>query len=157
MRAGDLAGVEALGNRIHAALPESPAVFAERLALFPAGALVAEHRGALAAYTLAHPWTLSAPPPLDVLLQRLPARPDCLYLHDIVVEPVRRQLGLAAAIIGWMPVLAQAAGLAWIELVAVLGTHNFWRGHGFAAVEDAMLAPYLAKYGAAAALMRRAV
>ncbi|MGE0154474.1 MAG: GNAT family N-acetyltransferase [Reyranellaceae bacterium] len=157
MRAVDLPAVQALGNRIHATLPESAAVFAERCALFPAGAWAAEHRGHLAAYALFHPWRALKPPPLDSLLGAIPAAADILYLHDVVVDPVRRSLGLAGAMIGCLPAIAGALSLPAIELVAVLGTANFWRGHGFVPVEDARLAEALAKYGDGACLMRRTV
>lgn len=155
MRASDLPAVEALGNRIHATLPESPAVFAERCALFPAGAWVAEHKGRLAGYTLFHPWRSLNPPPLDSMLGRIPRDADTLYLHDVVVDPLRRSLGLAGAMIERLPPIAQALSLPSIELVAVLGTANFWRGHGFTAIEHPGLAASLAKYGEGACLMRR--
>ena len=157
MRATDLAAVEALGNRIHAALPESSTVFAERCALFPAGSWVAEHRGHLAAYALFHPWRGLAPPPLDTLLGGLPANADVLYLHDIVVDPIRRSLGLAGAAIERLPLIARALSLPAIELIAVLGTANFWRGHGFAVVDNPALTGTLTKYGEGACLMRRAL
>jgi GNAT superfamily N-acetyltransferase len=155
MRALDLPAVQALGNRIHASLPESAAVFAERCALFPAGAWVAEYRGHLAGYALFHPWKALQPPPLDSLLGALPSPADTLYLHDIVVDPIRRSLGLGGAMIEYLPLIARTLSLPAIELVAVLGTANFWRGHDFAAVENAALAPILAKYGEGACLMRR--
>jgi GNAT superfamily N-acetyltransferase len=155
MRAADLAAVEALGNRIHAALPESSTVFAERCALFPAGSWVAEHRGHLAAYALFHPWRALDPPPLDSLLGAIPANADTLYLHDVVVDPIRRSLGLAGAMIERLPLIARALSLSSIELIAVLGTANFWRGHGFVAIDDPALAATLAKYGDGACLMRR--
>lgn len=155
MRASDLPSVEALGNRIHATMPESAAVFAERCALFPPGAWVAEHRGRLAGYTLFHPWRHLQPPPLDSLLGGLPAHPDILYLHDVVVDPMRRSLGLAGAMIERLPLIARSLALPAIELVAVLGTANFWRGHGFMALENPALAAPLAKYGEGACLMRR--
>lgn len=157
MQSHDIGPVEALGNRIHSTLPEDAAVFAERLALFPAGCFVADHRNALAAYALCHPWRAGDPPALNALLGFIPSNASVLYLHDIVVDPIRRSLGHAGAMIGHLPVLAAAIGLPAIELVAVLGTANFWRGHGFATVGDAALAPVLAKYGDGASLMRRAV
>jgi GNAT superfamily N-acetyltransferase len=162
MRAVDLAAVEALGNRIHASLPESSAVFAERCALFPAGSWVAEHRGHLAAYALFHPWRALQPPPLDSLLGAIPANADTLYLHDVVVDPVRRSLGLAGSMIERLPQIARGLALPSIELIAVLGTANFWRGHGFVTVEASTVkaspvAPTLAKYGDGACLMRRVI
>ena len=165
MREADLAAVEALGNRIHAALPEGAEIYAERRALFADGAWVAEHRGRLAGYALFHPWRSATPPPLDTLLGRLPEDADVLYLHDVAVDPLRRSLGLAGAMIASLPARARALGLPAIELVAVLGTANFWRGHGFAALDQAAagpalaqgLAKALAKYGDGALLMRREV
>lgn len=77
-----------------------------------------------------------------------------LYLHDIVVDPIRRSVGLAGTMIGHLPALAAACGLPAIELVAVLGTANFWHGHGFPVLDDPTLAPVLAKYGDGACLMR---
>jgi GNAT superfamily N-acetyltransferase len=155
MRASDLPSVEALGNRIHATMPESAAVFAERCALFPAGAWVAEHRDRLAGYALFHPWRHLQPPPLDSLLGSLPGHSDVLYLHDVVVDPMRRSLGLAGVMIERLPSIARGLSLPAIELVAVLGTANFWRGHGFVALEDPALEAPLAKYGEGACLMRR--
>jgi GNAT superfamily N-acetyltransferase len=155
MRRTDVPAAQALGNRIHANLPESEAVFAERCMLFPAGAWTAEHRGHLAAYALFHPWRALQPPPLDSLLGGIPANADVLYLHDIVVDPIRRSLGLAGAVIERLPLIARALSLPALELIAVLGTANFWRGHGFVAVDNAGLAGVLAKYGEGACLMRR--
>lgn len=157
MRATDLPAVEALGNRIHATLPESAAVFAERCALFPAGAWVAEHCGRLAGYALFHPWRSLSPPPLDSMLGGIPRDADTLYLHDIVIDPLRRSLGLAGAMIERLPAIAGTMALPTIELIAVLGTANFWRGHGFVAIENPRLAGPLAKYGEGACLMRRAL
>lgn len=157
MRASDLPAVEALGNRIHATLPESAAVFAERCAMFPGGAWVADHDGRLAAYALFHPWRSLQPPPLDSLLGGLPQYPDILYLHDIVVDPIRRSLGLAGTMIERLPAIARALRLPAIELVAVLGTANFWRTHGFTAIDAPALLPLLEKYGEGSTLMRREI
>ena len=157
MNSRDIGPVEALGNRIHSTLPEDASIFAERLALFAAGAFAADHKGALAAYAIAHPWIAGAPPALNQRLGAIPAAARVLYLHDIVVDPIRRSLGLAGTMIGHLPALAAACGLPAIELVAVLGTANFWRGHGFAVIDDPTLAPVLAKYGDGACLMRRKV
>lgn len=155
--AADLGAVTALGNRIHAGLQESPAVFAERQALFPAGAWLAEQGGAIVAYALFHPWRAGRPPKLDTLLGALPAAADVLYLHDVAVDPPARALGLARRLVERLPGIARALSLPALELVAVPGTDRFWAGHGFVRIDDPALAGALAKYGDGASLMRRMV
>ncbi len=155
--AADLDAVTTLGNRIHAGLQESPAVFAERQALFPAGAWLAEQGSTIVAYALFHPWRAGRPPKLDTLLGVIPAAADVLYLHDVAVDPPARALGLARGMVERLPGIARALALPALELVAVPGTDRFWAGHGFIRVDDPALAATLAKYGDGAALMRRMV
>lgn len=151
----DLPAVAALAAAIHVAHPEDDAVFAERLALFPAGCLVLEEAGEIAGYVLAHPWRRLAPPPLDTLLGALPADADCLYLHDVALAPAARGRGAAAAVLERLATLARESHLPGIALVAVCGTPPFWIRQGFVAVDAPSLAAKLASYGAGARLMER--
>ena len=68
MAAADLPAVAALADAIHLDHPEDAAVFAERLALFPAGCLVLDSAGIVDGYVIAHPWRLLAPPALNARL-----------------------------------------------------------------------------------------
>src|SRR4051794_10781367 len=88
MSAADLAAVEQIAELIHQAYPESDAVVAERLTLFPEGCLVLGE--APIGYLVSHPGLVGRPPPLNCLLGGLPERPDCLYLHDIALLPQAR-------------------------------------------------------------------
>lgn len=159
MAAGDLPAVGRIADAVHPRYPESPAVPAERLALFPAGCLLAEGEGGRAlGYCVSHPGTLGRPPALDSLLGALPAAPDCLYLHDLALLPEARGLGLGAAAADLLAGVAAARGLGRIALVAVNGSAPWWRRLGFEPHPgDDALAAKLATYDADAAyLVRRA-
>ena len=155
MTPADLPAVTALAAAIHVAHPEEDAVFAERLALFPAGCLVLEDQDGIAGYVLAHPWRRLAPPALNARLDALPADPDCLYLHDVALAPSARGRGAAAAALARLDALAQASHLPCIALIAVGGTLAFWKRHGFAPVDAPSLATKLRSYDADARLMQR--
>ncbi|MBM3479819.1 MAG: GNAT family N-acetyltransferase [Alphaproteobacteria bacterium] len=70
MRQEDLAQACAIADEVHAAHPEDPEVFAERLALYPGGCLVLESGGRVAGYALAHPWMRAALQELAALAAR---------------------------------------------------------------------------------------
>jgi ribosomal protein S18 acetylase RimI-like enzyme len=150
MRAADLAAVAALEPLCHAPLPpEGEALFAERLALFPAGCLAAEDAAGLAAYLVSHPWGRAAPPALGVRLGALPAGADALHLHDIAIAPRARGMGLVGAALSVLVKAARAAGLPAITLVAVHGTAPLWARHGFVRTGAAP-----ASYGAGETMLR---
>ena len=151
----DLPAVATLADAIHVDHPEDGAVFAERLALFPAGCLVLESSGVVAGYVVAHPGRVLAPPALNARIGALPSEADCLYLHDIALAPSARGRGLAAVALERLVAVARAAGLPRIALVAVAGTGRFWTQHGFEPVDAPALAPKLATYDSEARLMLR--
>ena len=156
MRRADLAAVTALADRIHVDHPEQPAIFAERLKLFPAGCRVLAQDAVVVGYAIAHPGRLGAPPPLDTLLDGLPEAADCLYLHDIALAPEVARRGHGDELVARMIELAAQQGLAAIALVAVRGSAPFWQRHGFRVSGDATLRAKLASYGEDAAYMVRA-
>ncbi|WP_135466879.1 GNAT family N-acetyltransferase [Crenalkalicoccus roseus] len=157
MRAADLAAVGAIAARLHAGHPESPAVFAERLALAPEGCRVlAGPEETVRGYALTHPWRAAAPPPLDALLGALPAAPDAWHIHDVALLPEARGAGHVAALLRALDAAAAARGLGWATLVALAGAAPYWRRHGFReAAASGAGAAALASYGAGARLMRR--
>jgi ribosomal protein S18 acetylase RimI-like enzyme len=141
MTEADLPVVVALADRLHPHHPEQPAVFAERLALAPAGCRVLAAGGALLGYAVSHPWTGAGPPPLDTLLGALPARPAAWHVHDIALAPAARGAGHAGAV---LRALLTDSPLPRATLVALPGTGAFWARQGFrdAAADAAALASY---------------
>ena len=133
MMAEDLDAVEAIAALVHPRYPESADVPRERLALFPAGCLLAEADSRPAGYVIAHPWRLGTAPALDSLLGSLPAAPDCLYLHALALLPSARGDRAGAAAVARLRAVAAVHGLARIALVAVNESAGFWRRLGFRA------------------------
>jgi GNAT superfamily N-acetyltransferase len=148
MRQGDLAEVLRIAAVVHADLPESATVLAERLALFPAGCIMTA-----GGYAIAHPARFGAPPALNTLLGALAVDADALHLHDVALVPERQGRGLGAGALRLLAELAPRYGLARITLIAVHGTPEYWRRFGFT---DTCVAPAgLGSYGPDARYMSR--
>lgn len=156
MIAADLPAVGRIADLVHQAYPESDAVAAERLALFPEGCLVLGEIPI--GYLVSHPGLLGRPPPLDCLLGRLPEGPDCLYLHDIALLPEARGRDAGAAALDILLEVARRHRLGHMALTAVHGTPPYWRGLGFRTFEgDDRLVAKLASYDQQAAYMVRTI
>lgn len=155
MAADDLPAVLDVSVRVHPGFPEGEAMFRNRLALFPAGCLVLEEAGAIAGYAVSHPIRRYRPPPLDVLLDALPADADDYYVHDVALLPRARGGGQARA--GIERVLDVAAAYPTASLVSVYGTAPFWQRFGFAPVSDRDMREKLTPYGEGAVYMLRGV
>ena len=153
MRESDLDAVVGLADRCHPGLPEDRAVFAERLALHPAGCLVLDGREGIEGYAVAHPIRAFAPPPLGALLGAIPADADQFYIHDVVVAPERRGSGASDGAIARL--LAGAGGYPSVALVSVYGTARFWSRFGFRPA-DGDMSDKLRPYGPDAVFMVRA-
>ena len=148
MTEADLPAVQAMADRLHPHHPEAPAVFAERLALAPAGCRV------LAAG--AGCWAMPSPIPGPGRRRRRSmrcwapcrTRPGAWHVHDIALDPRRAAAGHAAAV---LRALLAASPLPRATLVAIPGTGDYWARQGFrdAPVDDAAA---LASYGAGRAV-----
>ena len=154
MMESDLAAVRALAATIHPGYPEDPAVLAERRALYPQGCFMWERDGAARGYALSHPWVLGAPPALNTKIGRIPPEADAYHVHDIALLTEERGRGAGTAIAEILRAHAQARGFRILTLIAVNHSAPFWARTGFAAHEDAALAPTLASYGPGAVYMR---
>ncbi len=150
MTAADLPDVAALAAAIHPDYPESPAVFADRLALAPGFCRMLPGLG----YAIAHPWAGPAPPALNTVLGRLPAVPEALHLHDIALAPAARGTGQARAVVAALLAEAAAQGLGRASLIAVAGKEGYWASLGFRP-EPQLPGAALASYGAEALPMAR--
>lgn len=153
MQSGDLAAVSAISDAVHGRYTEPVAVYAERLALYPAGCFVLEADGAVAGYLISHPWYRDNPPKLGALLGAIPPDADAYYLHDIALLPAARGTGASKAALDLVKAQARARGFADVALMAVGGADLYWMKQGFAYVpRDAD-----PSYGADAYLMLGAI
>jgi GNAT superfamily N-acetyltransferase len=127
----DVDAAAAISDRVHGAYTEEPAIYAERLRLYPAGCFLLERDGEVLGYLVTHPWAGDRPPALDQLMGRLPDAADRYYLHDLALLPEARGTGAAAAAVDLTIAQARAAGFDRITLTAVNGADAFWRRQGF--------------------------
>lgn len=153
--AADLPAVVAIAAVVHPDYPEGEEVFAERLALFPEGCRIALKGGQSIGYALSHPWTRASPPALDSLLGALPARPDCLYLHDVALLAAARGSGLGQALVDDLLALGRRHGFAHLALVAVNRSVDYWTARGFRIIDDPALSGKLGSYSPDARYMLR--
>ena len=155
MAPADLPAMLAIADIVHPRYPEDPAVFAERLALYPAGCLVLMREATPVGYIVSHPWRYKQLPPLNSLLGALPANPTTYYIHDIALLPAARGTGGANAVVTHLVTHALSHGFPNISLTAVNDSVAFWRRQGFALAAGAALAETLRSYGADARFMMR--
>ncbi len=140
-----------------AVTPESPQSLAAKIAAAPASCFLALVAGKPAGYVIAVPWRAGTAVPLDAPTCVLPPAPDCLYIHDMAVDPAAGRAGIGSRLMAPVLAAAQVGGLTRQCLVAIQGADAFWRRHGFQAVSDvsADLAGKLAGYGPGALYMMR--
>ncbi|MCP4562146.1 MAG: GNAT family N-acetyltransferase [Bosea sp.] len=155
MAAADLPTVIAVAAQVHPDYPEGEGIFAERLALHPAGCLVLAGGEGIGGYVLSHPWRLGQVPALDSLLGALPDDADAYYIHDLALLPSARGGGAASICVDRLAAHANASGFAHMALVAVGSSAGFWRRQGFREAHDEALARKLASYDSAARYMIR--
>src|SRR5690606_38050178 len=132
MTPDDLDGVVAVAQLSFPDHPEERACFANRLDLHPEGCFVlASEDGAIGGYLVAYPWKLNAAPPLNVLIDALPADAEVVYLHDLALHPATRGGGHTRPIVERLADQAKAAGWPAVALVAVNDAAAFWGRNGF--------------------------
>lgn len=155
MTEADLPALVGVAEVVHPNYPEDPAVFAERLRLYPAGCLVLERGGKPIGYILSHPWHYARPPALNSLLQALPEQPGTYYIHDIALLPEARGTGSVTPLVERLIANARAGAFPNISLVAVNNSAAMWARYGFETVVDPTLEPKLRSYDEDARFMVR--
>lgn len=149
--AGDAAAVAALARTELGDYAEAAPLYAERIALAPAGCHVLVEADRIVGHCISHPWRRFFPPAMHAMLGTIPVEADCWYLHDVVVARAGRG---HRAVERLLPILAEAAraqGIDTLALIAVGGADGYWGRQGFVAVPG-----NAAGFGADAVYMERA-
>lgn len=156
MRPGDIAAVVGVARLSFPDHFEDQACFENRLALYPRGCFVLADGDAPArGYLIAYPWKADSAPPLNTVIEGLPADPSLIYLHDLALHPEARGAGATGAIVERLAEQAAEDGWPVIALVAVNDAVGFWSRQGFAEKTVPGMAAKLASYGADARYMTR--
>ncbi|KAL4934483.1 GNAT family N-acetyltransferase [Aspergillus undulatus] len=128
----DIEGLMRVADAIHPGLPESAAVFVERIQLYPEGCLALETEdGQICGYAISHPIREHQPPVLDTLLWEISPDADAYYIHDVAILPGLRGRRLSEEGIGRLFEVAKRSGYPVTCLVSVYGTERFWARFGF--------------------------
>ena len=144
----DLSEIDAIANRIHTGLPEKPKILAEKIRLFPPGALVLDSGDGIAGYGLSHPWKLHRVPALNTFLRALPAEANCIHIHDVAILPQWREQHAAASYIDIVSARASGLNIRSLALVSVYRTAPLWSRFGFRPIAaDDEMSTTLQTYG----------
>ena len=146
-----------IASKIHPDLPESDAVFLERVQLFPKGCLgLFNVLDVLCGYIISHPIRYYQLPDLNCLLGEIAPNADQYYIHDLAILPEMRGSGLAS---GGVETISKtvASQYATMCLVSVYGTTIFWGRYGFKRPDtvDEKLEKKLLRYGDDATYLER--
>jgi len=155
--AADVADIARLSRAHLGPYAEGEEVFAERIALAPAGCFVLDGNGGIVGYFFSHPWVRAQPPALHQMLGRIPDDADCWYVHDVAVDREARGGGIVAEVCERALTVALAQGFRTAMLVAVSGAHGYWQKLGFIDATTDALRRKLKDYGDDAVYMERAL
>jgi ribosomal protein S18 acetylase RimI-like enzyme len=103
---------------------ESIHIFEDKLRRFPEGCFVYESNNKVQGYVFSHPWNSKIIPILNQRLPNInPETFDSYFIHDIVLVPELRGLGIASKI------LYQLIHNKTVYIIAPLPTHHYWKKH----------------------------
>ena len=117
--------------------------------------MLADGHEAAKGYLIAYPWRADSAPPLNTVIEGLPADPALIYLHDLALHPSVRGGGATGAVIARLVEQATEDGWPAVALVAVNDAVAFWSRHGFVEQTAPGMAAKLPSYGPDARYMVR--
>lgn len=129
--ASDAAAIAALARDALGVYGEAAELYAERIALAPAGCWTLVAADTIVGHGISHPWHRFAPPAMHRLIGAIPVAADCWYLHDVVVAPAGRGRGAVERLLPILDAVAAAHGIATLALIAVGGADGYWTRQGF--------------------------
>jgi len=115
---------------------ESAEAFLHKLVMHPDGCFVHDVAGIVAGYIVFHPARLGWVAPIDFLQDMPVPDPECVYVHDLAVDPVFRGKGVGRVLFGEAVTAARTRGLDRLALVAVPDAEAFWERMGLHKVRD---------------------
>ena len=133
--ASDATAIAALARAELGNYGEAAELYAERIALAPAGCWVLVDGDAMLGHCISHPWRRRSPPAMHILLGSLPPNPDCWYLHDVVVAPEGRGTKAVERLLPILSAIAASHAIATLALIAVGGADAYWSRQGFVATD----------------------
>lgn len=119
----------------------------------PSTCFVLEVKGQVVGYLLSLPYPRFEYPHLDQV-ESMVYRSQNLHLHDLVIAERFRGQGLARRLLDQLMLVGGREGYRWLSLVAVSGTHFFWKTQGYDFCPEVVLAK---SYGEGASYMSRAI
>jgi predicted N-acetyltransferase YhbS len=149
MQSSDMPRVLAIQERCYTDIvPESHASLEAKLLASPSTCFIACLDDQIVGYIVSVPWTLGSPPALNSPECRIPASSDCLYLHDLAIDPDARKCGAGAKLVEACMACLATLDLQQASLIAIQASSPYWQRFGFRAVElGAAMRSKLATYG----------
>ena len=117
-------------------LVESKAAFTVKLHAFPTGCLTAKVDNKIIGYLFTIPWLKNRVIEVNASDLSQPGEADCLYIHDLALDPQYRGMKVGNALVAEAQKMAQENGFAWMTLVAVRGADRYWKKFDFVVQEE---------------------
>lgn len=137
--------------------PETQASLGAKREASPHSCFVAMQDGVLLGYVIAIPWLYGVVPALNDSGCNLPAKADCLYLHDMAIESVAAGQGVGQRLFEAVTAVSDNLELPKLALAAVAGAEGYWQRLGFVPVAIPLSMEKVAQYGGNITYMSREV
>jgi ribosomal protein S18 acetylase RimI-like enzyme len=133
----DLEQISSIESRCYSKnLIESKQRFKRLIDVYPKGCYGVEVEDKLIAYIFFLPWKRGSVLKLNDPTLELPDNPDCMYIHDLAVDPKFRGRGIARRLAGHALNIFSRREYQVINLVAVQKSETFWAKFGFRPVTE---------------------
>ncbi|CAK7193202.1 hypothetical protein COMNV_01416 [Commensalibacter sp. Nvir] len=114
----------------HAIEPEPAEILGLKIRSNPNTCFIATYKGTIRGYLLSIPALLEKPPVLNATAP-IVEKPNCLYLHDLSINPDARGLGIANCLVKRFFSALSDKNLDKACLVSVQNSQKFWHHYGF--------------------------
>ena len=121
--------------------------------------IIAVVENEIAGYFFSVPTDFYEPPVFNSTQHILNSTPDCLYLHDLSVDPKFRGMGIGSLLLERLHEKAKEKSLNKLSLIAIDGLVPYWNKNGFSVVTaiPQKLSDCLQSYGKSCTYMLRII